>query len=113
MYEEEIKKILCDFVNDIEAECKITITAKAICQLFEPKPDESRLPTKNSPNHLTPEEKVRAFEDYPCLDPSFEDDYASEVATLLDAQDAKTASYHQAQLKEIKNQMEQIIRKIL
>ena len=56
MYEEEIKKILCDFVNDIEAECKITITAKAICQLF--------------------------------------------------AQDAKTASYHQAQLKEIKNQIE-------
>ncbi len=70
-----------------------------ICGL--PKPDESRLPTKDNPNHLTPEEKAKAFENYPCLDTSFEDDYASEVATLLDAQDAKTASYYQAKLKEI------------
>lgn len=39
---------------------------------------------------LTTKEKERVFADYPCLDPSFEDDYQIEVATLLQAQRDKT-----------------------
>lgn len=60
----------------------------------------SEIVMKNSPNHLTPEEKAKAFENYPCLDPSFEDDYASEVATLLDAQDYKTISIKDAECRD-------------
>ena len=39
---------------------------------------------------LTAKEKKKAFANYPCLDPTFEDDYLSEVATLLQAQREKT-----------------------
>jgi hypothetical protein len=45
--------------------------------------------TRESKYILTPEEKVEAFNPYPCLDPSFEDDYSSEVAVLLEAQITK------------------------
>ncbi len=35
---------------------------------------------------LSDEQKEKAFDAYPCLDPSFEDDYRAEVAVLLEAQ---------------------------
>jgi hypothetical protein len=39
---------------------------------------------------LTTKEKVKLFAKYPCLDSSFEEDYASEVSTLLEGQRGKT-----------------------
>ena len=57
----------------------------------------------NNKGLLTEREKTKAFADYPCLDPSFEDDYRSEVATLLQAQREKT-------LREITRKFERRLR---
>lgn len=57
------------------------------------------------PPILTKEEKAKAFQDYPCLDPSFEDDYNSEVNTLLNAQRDDTHSKDLKWFRELLSQM--------
>lgn len=59
---------------------------------LSPKPDESRL--------LTPQEKAVCREEW------MNDKYQTIPDALCFAQDAKTASYYQAQLKEIKEKIE-------
>ncbi len=50
---------------------------------------------------LTPEEKAKAFESYPCLDPSFEDDYRTEVELLLETQAVKSERKERDRIKSV------------
>ena len=57
---------------------------------------------------LNQEQKKELFRPYPCLDPSFEDDYKTETEMLLEKQDEISFKAGQdSRLKEVKEWIEE------